>query len=85
MPSFGSMVQNGKFAAIAFWEQVTALNRLLLPTFGRPTIPASMGTHFVLRGGLERTQYRGVSEKWNRQGAASRYGRQQNMQMCEDQ
>src|SRR5690606_21129328 len=37
-PTFGSMVQNGKFAACAP-AFVIALNRVLLPTLGRPTIP----------------------------------------------
>jgi hypothetical protein len=38
MPTLGSMVQNGKFAASAFAFD-SELNRVLLPTFGRPTIP----------------------------------------------
>jgi hypothetical protein len=37
-PVFGSMVQNGKFAA-SIPALVSALNRVDLPTFGRPTIP----------------------------------------------
>ena len=36
---FGSIVQNGKFAASAFFEAVKALNKVDLPTFGKPTIP----------------------------------------------
>ena len=38
-PTFGSMVQNGKFAACAAAVRVSALNRVDLPTFGRPTMP----------------------------------------------
>ena len=38
-PTFGSLVQNGKFAASAAWVAVSALNRVDLPTFGRPTMP----------------------------------------------
>jgi len=36
---FGSMVQNGKFAAWAFLDFVKALKRVDFPTFGSPTIP----------------------------------------------
>ena len=39
MPIFGSIVQNGKLAASADVEFVIALNKELLPTFGKPTIP----------------------------------------------
>jgi hypothetical protein len=38
MPLFGSMVQNGKFSA-AMPDLVRALNRVDLPTLGRPTMP----------------------------------------------
>jgi hypothetical protein len=38
MPVLGSMVQNGKLAAWAF-ALLTQLNKVLFPTFGRPTIP----------------------------------------------
>jgi hypothetical protein len=38
-PTFGSMVQNGKFAACAAAVRVSALNRVDLPTLGSPTIP----------------------------------------------
>ncbi len=38
MPTFGSIVQNGKFAA-AMPAFVSALNRVDLPTLGRPTMP----------------------------------------------
>ena len=37
-PVFGSIVQNGKFAAAAFAE-VRALKIVDLPTLGKPTIP----------------------------------------------
>jgi hypothetical protein len=37
-PKFGSMVQNGKFAACAF-ALLSALNNVDFPTFGNPTIP----------------------------------------------
>ena len=40
-PTFGSMVQNGKFAA-AIPALVSALKRVDLPTFGRPTMPHLM-------------------------------------------
>ena len=36
---FGSIVQNGKFAASALFEAVSALNYVDLPTLGNPTIP----------------------------------------------
>ena len=38
-PIFGSIVQNGKFSAWALLELVKALNKVDLPTFGKPTIP----------------------------------------------
>lgn len=38
IPLFGSMVQNGKFSA-AMPDLVSALNRVDLPTLGRPTMP----------------------------------------------
>ena len=38
MPTFGSIVQNGKFSA-GISDLVRALNRVDFPTFGRPTIP----------------------------------------------
>src|SRR5690554_4592507 len=38
MPVFGSMVQKGKFSA-AIPDLVKALNRVDLPTLGKPTIP----------------------------------------------
>jgi hypothetical protein len=40
MPTFGSMVQNGKLAASALALATTALNRVDFPTLGSPTIPA---------------------------------------------
>ena len=39
IPILGSMVQKGKLAASAFFEAVRALNKVDLPTLGRPTIP----------------------------------------------
>ena len=39
IPIFGSIVQNGKFAAWALLELVNALKRVDLPTLGNPTIP----------------------------------------------
>jgi hypothetical protein len=39
MPIFGSIVQKGKLAASAFFEAVKALNKVDLPTLGKPTIP----------------------------------------------
>jgi hypothetical protein len=44
VPTFGSMVQNGKLAACAF-ALLRQLNKVLLPTFGKPTIP-----HFKAMG-----------------------------------
>ncbi len=38
-PTFGSIVQKGKFAACAAAVFVSALNSVDLPTFGSPTIP----------------------------------------------
>ena len=38
-PTFGSIVQKGKFAACALLEFVSALNNVDLPTLGKPTIP----------------------------------------------
>ena len=39
IPIFGSIVQNGKLAASAFFEAVNALNKVDFPTLGSPTIP----------------------------------------------
>ena len=39
IPTLGSIVQNGKLAASALLEFVKALNRVDLPTLGRPTMP----------------------------------------------
>ena len=39
IPTLGSIVQNGKFSAWAFLDAVNALNKVDLPTFGKPTIP----------------------------------------------
>jgi len=39
IPMFGSIVQKGKLAACAFFEDVKALNKVDLPTLGNPTIP----------------------------------------------
>ena len=39
IPTLGSIVQKGKFAACALLEFVRALNNVDLPTFGKPTIP----------------------------------------------
>ena len=39
-PTFGSIVQNGKLAAWALAFATTALKRVDLPTFGKPTLPA---------------------------------------------
>jgi len=38
-PIFGSIVQKGKFSAWALLEFVKALNKVDLPTLGKPTIP----------------------------------------------
>tara|TARA_Y100000768_G_C23845477_1_gene618302 strand:- start:309 stop:515 length:207 start_codon:yes stop_codon:yes gene_type:complete len=38
-PIFGSIVQKGKFSALALLEFVRALKSVDLPTLGRPTIP----------------------------------------------
>ena len=39
IPILGSIVQKGKFSAWALLEFVKALNKVDLPTFGKPTIP----------------------------------------------
>ena len=39
IPTFGSIVQKGKFSACAFFDVVSALNNVDLPTLGKPTIP----------------------------------------------
>ena len=39
IPTFGSIVQKGKFSACAFFDVVKALNNVDLPTLGNPTIP----------------------------------------------
>ena len=51
-PTFGSMVQKGKFAACAAAVRVSALNRVDLPTLGSPTIPIlrAMPTSSLRRG-----------------------------------
>ena len=41
LATFGSIVQKGKFSASIFCE-VSALNKVDLPTFGNPTIPHLM-------------------------------------------
>ncbi len=46
MPTFGSIVQKGKFAASAAYDFVRALNKVDLPTFGRPTIPIFIEKYF---------------------------------------
>lgn len=38
-PTLGSIVQKGKFPACALAESQMALNRVLLPTLGMPTMP----------------------------------------------
>src|SRR5581483_5219295 len=47
--TLGSMVQKGKFLASAFAVADTALNSVLLPTFGSPTIPTLTPTSALLR------------------------------------
>jgi hypothetical protein len=39
MPTLESIVQKGKFSAWAFFDVVNALNKVDLPTLGKPTIP----------------------------------------------
>ena len=39
IPIFGSIVQKGKLAASAFFDAVSALNKVDFPTLGSPTIP----------------------------------------------
>jgi len=39
MPTFGSIVQKGKLAACAVWLPTKALNKVLFPTLGSPTMP----------------------------------------------
>jgi len=39
IPILGSIVQKGKFSAWAFLDVVSALNKVDLPTLGKPTIP----------------------------------------------
>jgi hypothetical protein len=46
-PIFGSMVQNGKFAACAFAFD-KQLNKVDLPTFGRPTMPHCNAIRYVV-------------------------------------
>mmetsp|Transcript_33723 Transcript_33723/g.54206 ORF Transcript_33723/g.54206 Transcript_33723/m.54206 type:complete len:213 (-) Transcript_33723:198-836(-) len=49
LPMLGSMVQKGKFPASAFpWSQ-RALKSVLLPTFGRPTMPVCKPWRAVLQ------------------------------------
>ena len=38
-PTLGSIVQNGKLPDCAFEEFVNALNKVDLPTLGKPTMP----------------------------------------------
>src|SRR5688572_10991589 len=47
MPEFGSIVQNGKFSA-AIPACVSALNKVDLPTLGRPTMPHLIPIHLFL-------------------------------------
>ncbi len=63
MPVFGSIVQNGKFAA-AMPALVSALNRVDLPTLGRPTMPHLMPMANLVSGvvlGAVRRPCAGVS------------------------
>ena len=53
-PTFGSMVQNGKFAACAAAVRVSALKSVDLPTFGSPTIPVLKPMAVSLSGPLFR-------------------------------
>ena len=46
-PIFGSIVQNGKFAACALLDLVKALNKVDFPTFGRPIIPVLKPILFI--------------------------------------
>ena len=46
-PIFGSIVQNGKFAACALLDFVKALNKVDFPTFGRPIIPVLKPILFI--------------------------------------
>src|SRR3954451_14608412 len=59
-PTFGSLVQNGKFAASAAWVAVSALNRVDLPTFGRPTMPQlkPMGNAAAFKNNTSATESR---------------------------
>ena len=50
-PTLGSMVQNGKLAA-AMPALVSALNKVDLPTFGKPTMPHLMAMYFPWGWGL---------------------------------
>ena len=50
-PCIGSMVQNGKFCA-SIPALVNALNRVDLPTFGKPTMP-HLNPYFLLYAGEE--------------------------------
>ncbi len=53
-PTLGSMVQKGKFAACAAAVRVSALKRVDLPTFGRPTMPVLKPMSGPSRGSAER-------------------------------
>ena len=49
-PSFGSIVQKGKFSAWALFEFVKALNSVDLPTLGKPTMPQRKLILFIIYG-----------------------------------
>ncbi|GEM_PF-1019974 len=57
IPLFGSMVQKGKFSA-AIPDLVSALNRVDLPTLGRPTMPQLNPMVSCLGTGWQRMRYR---------------------------
>ncbi len=47
IPTFGSIVQNGKFAAAAEYDLVSALKSVDFPTFGNQIIPIFIITIYL--------------------------------------
>jgi len=50
MPTFGSIVQKGKLAACAVWLPTKALNNVLFPTLGSPTMPVC---NFIVKADVD--------------------------------
>ena len=64
MPIFGSIVQKGKFAAFAFFDEVKALKSVDLPTLGKPTIPHLNPIQILIYSTWEEINFF-INKSWN--------------------